>query len=118
MLFRSQRQLARAQREGAGRVVLLGSDLPSLEPGDLEAAFRALAAAPWVLGPAQDGGYWLIGARQAHPSPFAGLAEPIAWGTDAVLASTLRLADHHGIPVRLLAKRADLDLPGDLRKWR
>ena len=115
---RLQRQLVRAHREGASRILLLGSDLPNLEPGDLGAAFRSLEAAPWVLGPAHDGGYWLIGARQPHPSPFAGLGEPIAWGTAAVLAATLGLAAHHQLPVLLVAQRSDLDRPEDLRSWR
>ncbi|MEB3169465.1 MAG: TIGR04282 family arsenosugar biosynthesis glycosyltransferase [Cyanobium sp.] len=115
---RLQRQLLRARREGARRVVLLGSDLPTVEPGDLTAAFRALEEASWVLGPAQDGGYWLIAARQPHPSPFVGSAERIAWGTETVLASTLRLADRYGISVPLLARRADLDRPADLEAWR
>lgn len=115
---RLQRQMVRAHREGARRIVLLGSDLPNLEPGDLGAAFRSLDAAPWVLGPAEDGGYWLIGARQPHPSPFVGLGEPMAWGTAAVLASTLQLAAHRQLPVLLVARRADLDRPADLRCWR
>jgi glycosyltransferase A (GT-A) superfamily protein (DUF2064 family) len=115
---RLQRQLVRAYREGAGRIVLLGSDLPSLEPVDLVDAFQSLEAAPWVLGPAQDGGYWLIGVRQPHPSPFVGPGAPMAWGTASVLHSTLGLAALHGIPVPLLKLRADLDLPSDLRHWR
>ncbi|MFN7899006.1 MAG: DUF2064 domain-containing protein, partial [Synechococcaceae cyanobacterium] len=115
---RLQRQLVRAHREGARRIVLLGSDMPNLEPGDLGAAFRSLDAAPWVLGPAEDGGYWLIGARQPHPSPFVGLGGPMAWGTAAVLASTLQLAAHWHLPVLLVARRADLDRPADLRCWR
>jgi glycosyltransferase A (GT-A) superfamily protein (DUF2064 family) len=71
-----------------------------------------------VLGPAQDGGYWLIGVRQPHPSPFVGPGAPMAWGTASVLHSTLGLAALHGIPVPLLKLRADLDLPSDLRHWR
>jgi rSAM/selenodomain-associated transferase 1 len=115
---RLQRQLMRAWREGARRIVLVGSDLPCLEPGDLAESFQALEAAPWVLGPALDGGYWLIGVRQPHPSPFVGPAAPMAWGTAAVLESTLQLAALHGISVPLLTWRADLDLPSDLRRWR
>jgi rSAM/selenodomain-associated transferase 1 len=115
---RLQRQLLRAHREGAGPIVLLGSDLPSLEPGDLRDAYQALRAAPWVLGPARDGGYWLIGTRQPHPSPFVGPGAPMPWGTASVLRSTLRLAADHGIPVSLLTLRADLDLPSDLLRWR
>lgn len=115
---RLQRQLLRARREGARRIVLVGSDLPSLEPADLVEAFAALESALWVLGPAQDGGYWLIGAQRPHPSPFVGPDAPIPWGSAAVLHTTLRLAARHGISVPLLKRRADLDLPADLRRWR
>ncbi|MEB3362621.1 MAG: TIGR04282 family arsenosugar biosynthesis glycosyltransferase [Synechococcaceae cyanobacterium] len=115
---RLQRQLLRAHREGARRIILVGSDLPSLEPSDLVDAFEALETAPWVLGPAQDGGYWLIGAKRPQPSPFVGPDAPIPWGTAAVLHSTLRLAARHGISVPLLKRQADLDLPTDLRRWR
>ncbi len=109
-----QRQLMRARREGAGRVVLIGSDLPALESADLVEAFRALEQAPLVLGPAADGGYWLIGLAGRWPALFAG----ITWGTNQVLGQTLAVAEAAGLPVSLLAQRGDLDRPGDLAAWR
>ncbi|MCS5699824.1 TIGR04282 family arsenosugar biosynthesis glycosyltransferase [Cyanobium sp. FGCU-52] len=109
-----QRQLMRARREGAARVVLIGSDLPSLESADLVEAFRALERAPLVLGPAADGGYWLIGLAGRWPALFAG----IPWGSSQVLGQTLAVAEAAGLPVRLLAERGDLDRPGDLSAWR
>jgi len=109
-----QRQLMRARREGAARVVLIGSDLPALESADLAEAFRALERAPLVLGPAADGGYWLIGLAGRWPALFAG----ITWGTSQVLGQTLAVAEAAGLPVSLLAERGDLDRPGDLAAWR
>ena len=109
-----QRQLMRARREGAARVVLIGSDLPALESADLVEAFRALERAPLVLGPAADGGYWLIGLAGRWPALFAG----ITWGTSQVLGQTLAVAEAAGLPVSLLAERGDLDRPGDLAAWR
>jgi rSAM/selenodomain-associated transferase 1 len=77
--LRMQRQFQRAAREGASQVVLIGSDLPQLEGVDLTAAFTALGRREGVLGPALDGGYWLIGLRRPDPELLAG----IAWGGGA-----------------------------------
>lgn len=111
---RMQRQVQLAFRAGARRVVVIGSDLPQLDGGDLAAAFAALEHGPVVLGPAQDGGYWLLGLRQPQPELMAG----IAWGTPQVLAQTLAVMDRLGLEPALLAPRADLDWATDLRPWR
>ena len=116
--WRLQRQLMLARRHGAQRVVLIGSDLPELEAADLGAAFDALAHCDVVLGPAADGGYWLIGLAGSWPRLFAGGPHAIAWGGDEVLAQTLAVADQLGLVVTLLPMRHDLDRPGDLRRWR
>jgi rSAM/selenodomain-associated transferase 1 len=112
--LRLQRQLLRGSREGAAAVVLIGSDLPALAAEDLVEAFRALEHGALVLGPAGDGGYWLIGRRQATPQLFTG----IDWGSDRVLAQTLELARQAGLAPTLLAERHDLDRPADLDPWR
>ena len=112
--LRLQRQFQRAAREGARSVVLIGSDLPELECGDLVAAFAALQRGPAVLGPAGDGGYWLIGLRQPAPELLAG----IAWGTAQVLEQTERAMARQGLEPVLLPVRADLDWAEDLGRWR
>jgi rSAM/selenodomain-associated transferase 1 len=112
--LRMQRQILRGCREGAAAVVLIGSDLPELAAEDLLEAFRALEHTALVLGPAGDGGYWLIGRRRATPQVFTG----IDWGSDRVLAQTLRLALQTGLGTALLAERHDLDRPADLAHWR
>jgi rSAM/selenodomain-associated transferase 1 len=112
--LRMQRQFVRAAREGAERVVLIGSDLPQLEASDLASAFGALNSRPAVLGPARDGGYWLIGLRQ----PDARLMGGIAWGTALVLEQTLAAMAQRGLEPVLLSCRGDLDRVGDLRLWR
>ena len=116
---RMQRQIMRANREGRQPVVLIGSDLPQLESADLAAGFACLGAAAGdgcdlVLGPADDGGYWLIGLHQAQPSLLAG----IPWGSDQVMGSTLERAGRLGLHVGLLPTRSDLDWPRDLLPWR
>ncbi len=116
---RMQRQLQRAWREGAHQVVLIGSDLPALHPADLLAAFRALERTPLVLGPADDGGYWLIGLGRQGPPELAGrLFSGMPWGTPQVLERTLAAARARGVEAALLERRADLDHPADLRPWR
>jgi rSAM/selenodomain-associated transferase 1 len=91
-------------------VLLLGADIPGLTAGHLAAAATALEHAPAVIGPAADGGYWLLGLAVPMPDLF----ENIAWGTGTVLAETLaRLPP--GTPQ--LETLADLDTPEDLARW-
>jgi rSAM/selenodomain-associated transferase 1 len=123
-----RRQVVRAQRQGIRRLVMVGSDLPQLAAADLAAAFRALAqGSPLVLGPAVDGGYWLIGLGCPPPGApplawgrrlFAGAAGAIPWGGATVLRQTLAAAEMEELAPTLLAERADLDRPADLRRWR
>jgi rSAM/selenodomain-associated transferase 1 len=112
--LRLQRQLLAARRRGARQVVLVGSDLPLLEAAELERAFRALDRAPLVLGPAADGGYWLIGLRGSWPALFSG----IPWGSGGVLEHTSRTAARLGLEPEWLSCRHDLDRPADLASWR
>jgi len=117
--LRLQRQLQRARREGAAQVVLIGSDLPMLAPLDLMAAFEALDQAPLVVGPAADGGYWLIGLScRAAPALAGRLFSGMPWGGPAVLERTMAAAATLGVEPRLLGERRDLDRPDDLAPWR
>ncbi len=96
-----------------GAVVIVGSDIPGLGRGHVAAAFRALGAAPVVIGPAADGGYWLIGARR-RPHPPAGLFRAVRWSTRHALADTLA-----GLPAGTRVARLDT-LPDidDGEDWR
>lgn len=69
---------------GAPAVIAIGGDCPALDCRRLRAAARALAHHDAVLGPATDGGYYLLGLRAPHPELFTG----IAWSSPAVLAQT------------------------------
>jgi rSAM/selenodomain-associated transferase 1 len=112
--LRMHRQFLRAAAEGAGRVVVIGSDLPQLEGDDLAAAFEALHRRPAVLGPADDGGYWLLGLRRPDPWLLTGMA----WGSAQVLEQTLVAMAQRGLEPALLPCRGDLDRGEDLRLWR
>lgn len=97
------------RRPPAGPVVLVGLDIPALGPDQVAAAFRALGRRPWVLGPASDGGYWLIGARR-RPClrlPFEG----VRWSGPHALADTLARLDG---AATLLAELKDVDEAADL----
>jgi uncharacterized protein len=100
--------------EGSQATVLIGSDCPSLTPERLAEAFDALRSHPVVLGPATDGGYYLVGLTRPFPELFRG----IAWGTSAVLSETLRHLDGARLKPALLEPLDDLDRPQDLPAWR
>ncbi|MFC7736446.1 TIGR04282 family arsenosugar biosynthesis glycosyltransferase [Roseomonas sp. GCM10028921] len=94
-------------------VILVGADLPDLAPRHLRAAAAALEGHRAVIGPAEDGGYWLLGLRE--PMPF--LFEAMEWGTDTVLAVTMERFAAHGVALAVLERLADLDRPEDLARW-
>lgn len=98
---------------GARRVVVIGADCPYVGMADLAAAFAALAAADVVLGPAVDGGYWLIGLHAPQP----GLFRDIAWSTAAVLAQTERRATSASLTVARLRTLSDVDTEADWLRW-
>jgi len=98
---------------GAHHVVLIGSDLPTLPPSHLGAAFGALeAGADLVIGPAYDGGYYLIGMSRPVPEVFEG----IAWGGVGVLQATHAIAVSAGLRVHEVAAWYDVDTAIDLER--
>jgi rSAM/selenodomain-associated transferase 1 len=98
---------------GARRCVVIGSDMPQLRVEVVEEAFERLATTDLVLGPAEDGGYYLIALREAH-DVFHG----VAWSSAAVLDETLRRADALGLSVGLLERGFDVDEPEDIERLR
>jgi uncharacterized protein len=93
-----------------GPVVVVGTDVPGIAPGHIAAAFRLLGGHDAVLGPAADGGYWLVGMRR-RPSvlrPFRG----VRWSTARALADTLANLD--GRSVARVATLSDVDAAADL----
>jgi rSAM/selenodomain-associated transferase 2/rSAM/selenodomain-associated transferase 1 len=99
--------------QGSTAVVLIGTDCPELSAEDLWQAFTALEQQELVLGPAVDGGYYLIGLRHVVPELF----QEIAWGTDQVLRQTLEKAEQQQLSVATLRLLADVDRPQDLEIW-
>ena len=99
-----------AFRAGAKRVLVIGTDCPELEPAILDEAFEALSHADVVLGPAIDGGYYLIGMRANQPELFRG----IVWSTQNVLRQTVKNAGRAQFSVRQLRPLSDVDYAEDL----
>ncbi len=97
----------------AAPAILIGADAPGLSPKILKQAAAALEDRAVVIGPAFDGGYYLIGFRA--PVPF--LFDAMPWGTDAVLAETIRRLDARGIATAQLEPLHDVDRPEDLTRW-
>ncbi len=99
-------------------VILIGTDCPMLTPDDLEQALKQLnrpeAPVEVVLGPAEDGGYVLIGARRSHPTLF----RSIEWGTATVLESTRQRLEELGWPWGEIGLFWDLDRPDDWFRYR
>ncbi len=110
---RLQRAFANAFGQGMHRAVCIGSDCPSIRPDLLSEALHHLADHDLVIGPATDGGYYLIGMNRSHPDLFVG----INWGTESVLAQTLARAESLGLRVHQLAELSDVDEPADLEHW-
>ena len=104
---------AAAFAAGAGRVAIIGTDCPGLRADHLTGAFAALATADVVLGPATDGGYYLLGLRCPQPELFANKA----WSTASVLADTVADARRLGLRVALLPELRDVDTAEDLAAW-
>jgi rSAM/selenodomain-associated transferase 1 len=112
---RMEDAFARAFAAGAERVVIVGSDLPDVSAELLRRAFDRLDAHPAVLGPARDGGYYLLGLTR----PVDGIFDGIAWSTPEVLAATLARFRAAGIQPAMLEELADVDEAGDLPEgWR
>jgi rSAM/selenodomain-associated transferase 1 len=98
---------------GASAVALIGSDLPHVSSALVAAAFDLVSREPdtLVLGPAADGGYYLVAARRL-PNIFDG----IEWGTDRVLAQTESAARRAGFHVKRVDVLTDVDTEVDLRR--
>ncbi|GAB5414146.1 MAG: TIGR04282 family arsenosugar biosynthesis glycosyltransferase [Congregibacter sp.] len=95
------------------RVVLVGSDCPVLSVEYLEQAFHALDTHDLVFGPAEDGGFVLIGAKRVSAGMFAG----VVWGEAEVLAQSLESAAACGLGTASLEPLFDVDRLEDWRRW-
>lgn len=96
--------------EGFGKVLIIDSDTPNLPPRYIQEGLNRLDHADVVIGPCDDGGYYLIGTRRNMPELFSG----IPWSTPAVANMTAATAGRLGSTVSLLERWYDIDTAGDL----
>jgi len=94
-------------------VIFFGADTPDLTAHHIEAAIEGLTTHEVIVGPAEDGGYYLIAMRRPLPQ----LLVDMPWSTDEVLPETLRRLDALGIEPLLLETLSDCDRPEDLARW-
>jgi rSAM/selenodomain-associated transferase 1 len=111
---RIKQYFVNAFQGGADTVVLLGADSPTLPHAYLTQAFVALEERPVVLGPAQDGGYYLVGARDRVPPIF----DDVAWGSSQVWRQTIALLQQADCPFAVLPEWYDVDEADDLIRLR
>jgi len=105
---------ADAFARGATRVALIGTDVPRLGREHVLEALTALDECPVVLGPATDGGYYLIGLRERQPDLF----RDVEWGSAEVCAATLARAEALRLAVHRLDPLRDVDTLADLEaEW-
>jgi len=98
--------------EGFHCVVIIGSDSPDLPQQIIKEAFQALEKRDAVIGPACDGGYYLIGFRRESFTPEA--FDGIAWGTDSVCGTTVKILRSAGMHIHVLPAWRDIDRPEDI----
>lgn len=95
--------------EGFHRAVIIGSDCAELTSDHLKKAYKRLKKWDLVIGPAEDGGYYLLGMKRFHPQLF----ENINWSTNRVLRQTLNRAEGLGLSPSLLPELNDVDYKED-----
>jgi len=97
------------------KVIAIGVDDPRLSRETVDHAFGLLDSCEWVVGPAKDGGYYLIGCRAAAFNPA--IFYDVAWGTDSVLATTLQRIREWNHTAAFLPTRYDIDVLEDLQRF-
>jgi rSAM/selenodomain-associated transferase 1 len=113
---RLYRAAAQIFAEGATQVFLIGADCPGLDAALFEKAAAALlAGTDVVIGPATDGGYYLLGMKGLHAELF----DDISWGTASVQRQTEQAAAKTGLKVTFLEEKTDMDFWHDIPElWR
>jgi rSAM/selenodomain-associated transferase 2/rSAM/selenodomain-associated transferase 1 len=112
---RMQRSFEEAFKQGADLAVIIGTDIPGISKAVVQNAFDELKQNKMVLGPAKDGGYYLIGLKKDISSRIiTDLFSGRQWGTGSVLNETIRIARDAGLRFSLVKVLKDVDRPEDL----
>lgn len=97
--------------KGYKKIVLMGSDIPDIQPFEIKEAFETLQNNNIVIGPTLDGGYYLIGLKEMNRELFV---NDLKWGNKSVLESTIDIANKKGLKVKFIEKHRDIDTKEDL----
>lgn len=111
--FRQTFQFPCLAQRSRQSVVAIGADCPEVGVQHIQQAFKELKTHDVVIGPAQDGGYYLIGVRSHTPRLF----QNIAWSTPQVFRQTYQTANELGLSIACLETLSDIDRPEDLAIW-
>lgn len=115
---RMERAFRESFAEGYAKTIIVGTDCPDLNTDDVRTAYALLEDNQTVLGPATDGGYYLIGIRSgAQDKVFPAVFHGIPWGTRDVLERTVNSLAATGLDLGLLDEKDDVDEPEDLVHW-
>ncbi|WP_050607054.1 TIGR04282 family arsenosugar biosynthesis glycosyltransferase [Clostridium niameyense] len=98
---------------GYDKVVLIGSDIPEVQPNNIEKAFEILDEKDVCFGPTMDGGYYLVGMKKMHPIVFE---SDIKWGSKYVFDNTMGILNKANLQVGFVDKYEDIDTEEDLKK--
>ena len=112
---RMEKAFADVFSEGVHQAVLIGSDFPDLDGSIIEEAFQTLASHDLAVGPAVDGGYYLIGFNEGSFSPQ--IFHNIPWGTPSVFQHTVLSAEKSKLRMQVLPKWQDIDTFDDLKAF-
>jgi rSAM/selenodomain-associated transferase 2/rSAM/selenodomain-associated transferase 1 len=112
-LGRRMHQAFRELKEGYGKIAIIGTDVPDISETIINKAFLALDKVDFVIGPSDDGGYYLIGLKENSLEIF----EDIDWSTDMVLKQTLDKITNMDCSYQLLERLIDIDFNKDVIKW-
>lgn len=102
------------EEKTSGRIVIIGSDTPYIETTHIESAFSNLRTRDFILGPANDGGYYLLGMASFHPNVVC--SKP--WSSDELLDETIKEIRNLGRSYGLLNMLNDIDTYEDLALWK
>jgi rSAM/selenodomain-associated transferase 1 len=100
-------------RQGARKAVIVASDVPDLSAEIIEKAISALIGNDIVIGPTNDGGYYLLGMNRLHSDLF----RDVTWSTTKVYDETLSIVEYLGLKVHCLRALDDIDTEEDLHRW-
>jgi uncharacterized protein len=97
--------------KGYSKVILIGADIPNIQPHDIKEAFETLDNSDVVLGPTFDGGYYLVGMKKLYGEVFN---DNLKWGNKSVFEGTLDIANRLSLKTGLAKKYRDIDTRDDL----